>query len=126
MESDVSKFLSSAVHCCRKDNRIVLDLDSGSYILSKPTGKHTPLFVKGGALRFNLWRKIDQADGSMAEGSEEAGEGDEEAPRMKHKDGVSVVTQEGVKNYEEEDESEGLKGGEHQVFSRQAQVDHWP
>ena len=56
MEPDVSKMLASAVKTCKKGNRIVLDLETGSYIKNKTTHKKTPLYVKGDTFKFNIWR----------------------------------------------------------------------
>ena len=54
-EPDVSKNLGAAVQICRAGNRIVLDLDTGSYILNKATRKYTPLFVRNNTFKYRLW-----------------------------------------------------------------------
>ena len=60
MEPDAVKMLASAVRTCRAGNRVVLDLESGSYIQNKSNGRRTPLFVKGDTFKFNIWRRKKQ------------------------------------------------------------------
>ena len=53
----VRKPLASAVKCLQAGNRVVLDMEEGSYIVNKRTGKKTPMYVKDGVIKFKLWLK---------------------------------------------------------------------
>ena len=46
---------------------MVLDLDTGAYILYKPTKRYTPLFVKDETFKFNIWRRRGQQNDEQTE-----------------------------------------------------------
>ena len=56
----VQKPLAAAVKCMKAGNRIILDLEEGSYIENRSTGKKTPLYEQDGVMKFKLWIRRGQ------------------------------------------------------------------
>ena len=56
-EPDVQKVLVSAYRSCQAGHRVVLDLETGSYMLHKKTKKFTPIYTSNGTFKFSMWLK---------------------------------------------------------------------
>ena len=59
-EPSVRKPLVSAYKTCLAGNRIVLDLEKGSYVYNKKTKQFTPVFVKDGTFQYDVWVRKPQ------------------------------------------------------------------
>ena len=59
-EPSVRKPLTSAYQMCAAGNRIVLDLDTGSYIFNKRTRQFTALHARNGTFEYDVWVKCIQ------------------------------------------------------------------